>query len=1062
MTVVRALVVLALALLVSPLAISQATITTGFDSPTYVLGDVVGQNGWGATVNSPTKGIVEPAPPGGFGDQSLAIRLRSVGNLGVANHLYSPTIDPPAGETGSTTGGVVVADPRSTFVASLWYRAPSTPVISTRPDFRIAELNPSSKGAAPGDLANRYAQVRLFNTTNDASGQVRVEIGWYGNGGVFTVATVAHLDWGEWYRFDYLIELIDGTDGPNPNDRFTLTIFDALGNQLGTACGSTWELGWKSGTFGGGATARAVNGFDFWAVTGPDDVLVGHIDELTMTAVDTPERQVTIAGSTSACSGGTTTLTANAGGGTGTFTSYVWRDESNATVGNDVTFAAGPGTYTVTVTDTLCATATSNPFTVTALTPLTATISGAHEVGFGGTTTLTANATGGSGTIAGYIWRDAANNVVGTGATLAAGAGIYTVTITDTCGSDASLPHEVIEVGATATLDGYATVCSGESAKLLVSLTGSGPWTLTWSDGLVQTTDVPQFSRTVAPSQTTTYSIVAVSDQNGSGTTSGTATVNVVVVPAPVVTGTPAVTLGQPVTLRATAGYASYQWFRNGQPIAGATSGTLTIAAVSQSDLASYTVRGTRDGCTSAASAPFQLVLLGLPVNDDAIIPIVGTARGAEGSFFRTTVHLVNATDVLMEGEITFIDARIPRYPYRLEPNATLFIDDLLPATFSGLTSANIRRLRGPLPVVVAHVFNDAEEEGTSGLIERAVPLASALEAGDRAVLITPSDPVTTRFNVGLRSLAEGMTVRVERRNGEGLLVSTFLRMLPPSTLVQESATVLLGQAAGSSESLTFEVLAGGGVIYGAATDNGANDPNMQLATELAPLHSGRYVLPVAGAVQGQFDSRFATGLQLHNPTNLPLTATLTFHPAGRSASANDPQLFVAVAPHATKAFDDVVTAMGATGLGSLDMTVAASSAPVLLARIYSIADDGQTSMTTELVPEEEALTEGESGVIAAPHTPAESRFNIGIRTLAAGARITATVRNHEGDVLRVTPLTYAPSFFTQSSAETLLGIPFTGDESVVFTIEEGSATIYGVWTDNITQDPALQYAVRE
>jgi hypothetical protein len=31
----------------------------------------------------------------------------------------------------------------------------------------------------------------------------------------------------------------------------------------------------------------------------------------------------------------------------------------------------------------------------------------------------------------------------------------------------------------------------------------------------------------------------------------------------------------------------------------------------------------------------------------------------------------------------------------------------------------------------------------------------------------------------------------------------------------------------------------------------------------------------------------------------------------------------------------------------------------------------------------------------------------------------------------------------------------------VAFTIEEGSAVIYATWTDNVTQDPAMQYGVR-
>lgn len=275
----RLLTAVVLCLSLSPALLAQYS--TGFEPPTFTLGDVAGQDGWGHISNSPTRGEIEPVPPGSpamFGTQSLALRTRNVDFFGVANHLYSPTIDPPAGETGSTVDGVVVPASESQFSATLWVRTPSVPVVSTRSDGRIAELNPSSKGPDADDPANRYAQVRVFN---DASGQVRVEMGWYQSTG-FTTATVAMLDWGQWYRFEYRILLVDGLAGAEPNDRFSLTIYDAAGAPVGSACGSTWELGWKSGDFGGGTSARAINGFDFWSVTGPNDTLVAYLDNLTM------------------------------------------------------------------------------------------------------------------------------------------------------------------------------------------------------------------------------------------------------------------------------------------------------------------------------------------------------------------------------------------------------------------------------------------------------------------------------------------------------------------------------------------------------------------------------------------------------------------------------------------------------------------------------------------------------------------------------------------------------------------------------------------------------------
>lgn len=271
---------------------AQASYAADFEFPTFTLGDVNGQNGWGYLSNSPTKGIIEAAPAGAaaFGAQSLAIRTNNVDFFPVANHLFSAIID-PAGETGSTTGGVPVAAPYNHFVASFYYQAPLAPVISTRADGRIAELNPSSKGTGSTDPANRYAQVRVFNNTNTATGKIRIEIGWYtlGTGG-FVVQNVAdNLNWGEAYRLVYDISFCDGLNANgSPNDIFRFSIYDLNNNLLGTATGSTWETAYKTGGFGGGTTPRAINGFDFWSQTGPNNALVGYLDNFSQSVNNIP------------------------------------------------------------------------------------------------------------------------------------------------------------------------------------------------------------------------------------------------------------------------------------------------------------------------------------------------------------------------------------------------------------------------------------------------------------------------------------------------------------------------------------------------------------------------------------------------------------------------------------------------------------------------------------------------------------------------------------------------------------------------------------------------------
>lgn len=82
-------------------------------------------------------------------------------------------------------------------------------------------------------------------------------------------------------------------------------------------------------------------------------------------------------------------------------------------------------------------------------------------------------------------------------------------------------------VPATATVSGDANICPGATVALVADLTGTPPWNLTWSDGLVQTgvTTSPVL-RSVNPSATTTWSVTAISDANGEGVPSGAATVS--------------------------------------------------------------------------------------------------------------------------------------------------------------------------------------------------------------------------------------------------------------------------------------------------------------------------------------------------------------------------------------------------------------------------------------------------------------------------------------------------------------------------------------------------------
>jgi serine protease AprX len=106
---------------------------------------------------------------------------------------------------------------------------------------------------------------------------------------------------------------------------------------------------------------------------------------------------------------------------------------------------------------------------------------------------------------------------------------------TATCSSAAGVvPNNVyghgrLDVGCAipAKVSGSTSVCSGSPATLTVNFPGTGPWTLTWSDGFVQSgvTTNPA-TRVVSPTTATTYSLNSVSSTGCNQPGAGSATIS--------------------------------------------------------------------------------------------------------------------------------------------------------------------------------------------------------------------------------------------------------------------------------------------------------------------------------------------------------------------------------------------------------------------------------------------------------------------------------------------------------------------------------------------------------
>ena len=219
-------------------------------------------------------------------------------------------------------------------------------------------------------------------------------------------------------------------------------------------------------------------------------------------------------------------------------------------------------------------------------------------------------------------------------------------------------------------------------------------------------------------------------------------------------------------------------------------------------------------------------------------------------------------------------------------------------------------------------------------------------------------------------------------------------------------------------------------------------------------------VIPGVGSLAGALGAQFRTQLQLTNPGTSPIAGKIVYHAGGASGSANDPSIPYTLGSWQTVNFDDVLTAMGLTGLGSADIVPTSGPVPVAVAKIFNDGGAaGTAGFTEDLFRSTDAVRAGDAAVMILPADPANFRFNLGVRTLGSGVSATFTVWDQSGALLNTVSKTFPANFFVQSTATGFLGVaslPTNG--SIGITITQGSAVFFGSTVDNRTQDTSTQF----
>jgi hypothetical protein len=234
------------------------------------------------------------------------------------------------------------------------------------------------------------------------------------------------------------------------------------------------------------------------------------------------------------------------------------------------------------------------------------------------------------------------------------------------------------------------------------------------------------------------------------------------------------------------------------------------------------------------------------------------------------------------------------------------------------------------------------------------------------------------------------------------------------------------------------------------------------------PTEQIRGYIPVVGSTAGGLGSNFKTSLQLlyGAPTSTgSITGKLVFHAAGTSGTSSDPTVTYNVGAGQVVTYPDIVATFGRSGLGSVDVIAApAATKPVIITRVFNDAGAlGTAGLTEEVIDptDPRVIPAGFTGFLVTPVDPTKTRFNIGVRTFFSGATITAVLRDTNGNALKTVTKSYLPNWFEQVDSTTFFGGTVIGaNQSISITVGGGSAVVYGSTTDNITNDPNIQFAV--
>jgi hypothetical protein len=229
-------------------------------------------------------------------------------------------------------------------------------------------------------------------------------------------------------------------------------------------------------------------------------------------------------------------------------------------------------------------------------------------------------------------------------------------------------------------------------------------------------------------------------------------------------------------------------------------------------------------------------------------------------------------------------------------------------------------------------------------------------------------------------------------------------------------------------------------------------------------------IIPVVGSTRGVNNAQFKTSLRLGPAGTFHTTGKIVFHPAGQPGSDNDPSIPYVIDGGQILEFDDVVAAMGQSGIGSLDIVPSGYLDPNLdflpiEVRLFNQAPEGTYGAFESHVEPADAFRPAD-WTLRVPSS--RFRVNIGVRTITATHASFLLISATTG-VYTQKSMDLPADYMFMDAADHFFGVPVGQGDSITIHFDDNQitsgsiltsiATIaipFHTFTDNSTNDPAI------